>query len=101
MRSPCILFREMIKRQKPMTSSVLMYFTAAYINEIPPPKKKTGWPVPTVLPQNGNFKGIKPNPQKLLYYAVPCSIFPQLCGYGNMILSISMIACRTCFIFQE
>lgn len=64
MRSPCILFREMIKRQKPMTSSVLMYFTAAYINEIPPPKKKkTGWPVPTVLPQNGNFKGIKPNPQ--------------------------------------
>ena len=40
MRSPCILFREMIKRQKPMTTSVLMYFTAAYINEIPPPKKK-------------------------------------------------------------
>ena len=40
MRSPCILFREMIKRQKPMTSSVLMYFTAAYINEIPPPKKR-------------------------------------------------------------
>ena len=63
MRSPCISVREMIKRQKTMTSSVLMYSTAGYFNEIPPPKKKRSGRSLLYYPRMEIFKGIKPKPQ--------------------------------------
>ena len=71
-----------------MTSSVLMSSTAGYINEIPPPKKKTEWPVPTVLPQNGNFKGIKPNPQ---------SCYTTLFRTGFFLSCVDMVICFSVF----
>ena len=71
-----------------MTSSVLMNSTAGYINEIPPPKKKRESPVPTVLPRNGNFKGVKPNPQ---------SCYSTLFRTGFFLSCVDMVICFSVF----